>query len=258
MVVKKEQLLHYIHRTTRFVELDLLRGMAILVMVFLHVLWDLDYFGFMPLDRDIYQFQVIIPTLFFILMGICLVITTNKKHGFSNKELRTHLLSRGLWIFGLGMIITIATLLFMPDRPIFFGVLHCIGFSIILSIPLLRLKKYNIAIGFAIIIVGFVMGFYPVQDANLISLIIGIHPANIGHLTIDYFPLFPWFGASLIGVGLGNLLYKDGKRQFRFPDISRYKPIALFSWLGKHSLTIYLIHQPIIAGILGYIIPKFL
>ena len=257
MAVSKETLIRFTYRKLRFVELDLLRGFAIIGMVFLHILWDLDFFGILPLNRGIYQFQEIVPSIFFVLMGICLVITVNRRNTVSPRVLSKHLLFRGLWILGLGMIISLVTLIFIPDRPIFFGVLHCIGLSVILSIPLLRFKSYNIIFAAIIILAGIVIGFYPMENPTLAHLIVGIHQADVGKYTIDYFPLLPWFGVSLIGVALGNWLYKDGKRRFAFPDLSRYKPVALFSWLGKHSLTIYLIHQPIIYGLLRYL-PQWL
>ncbi|MHA1487713.1 MAG: heparan-alpha-glucosaminide N-acetyltransferase domain-containing protein, partial [Promethearchaeota archaeon] len=66
----------------------------------------------------------------------------------------------------------------------------------------------------------------------------------------DYFPLIPWFGATLVGIVLGSILYKDNKRRFYLPDLSKYKSFTMLSWVGKHSLAIYLFHQPVIAGML--------
>ena len=239
------------NRTSRFIELDIIRGCAIVSMIFLHFLWDLDYFGLVTLDENIYQFNKMISTVFFLMVGICLAITINKRQISSKQTAARHLLFRGLWIFGIGMIITVITLIFMPDRPILFGVLHCIGFSIILSVPFLKFKSYNIVFAAVIILAGFIVGLYPVENPTIIHLAIGFHQSDISRYTIDYFPLLPWFGISLLGVALGNWLYKDGKRQFLIPDIFEYKPVSIVSWLGKHSLLIYLLHQPVIAGVLG-------
>lgn len=237
--------------TSRFIELDILRGFAIAGMIFLHLLWDLDYFGIVPLNEDVYQFNKIVQPIFFILVGMCLTISINKKQISSERTMIKHLLFRGSWIFSLGMVITIITLIFMPDKPILFGVLHCIGLSIILSIPFLRFRSYNILFATAIILTGFLVGLYHVENPTVLYLAAGIHQAGIWEHTVDYFPLIPWFGVILLGIALGNWLYKDGKRQFLLPNISQYKPVFLFSWLGRHSLLIYLLHQPIIAGVLG-------
>lgn len=238
----------------RFIELDVLRGFAIILMVFLHILWDLDYFGLVPLNKNIYQFQIIIPTMFFLLVGMCLVVSKNKKldqPAHEQKKYNQHLILRGLKIFGFGMILTTITMIFIPDRPIIFGVLHCIGFSIILSIPFLKFKSYNILFATLIILMGVVIGQYAVANPTVLHQVVGLHQANVWAYTIDYFPLLPWFGVTLLGIALGDILYKDNKRRFRLPDLSKYKPVSVFSWMGKHSLAIYLLHQPVIAGVLS-------
>ena len=99
--------------------------------------------------------------------------------------------------------------------------------------------------------IGFLFSQYTIKNPTFFHLAVGLHQTNIAQYTIDYFPLFPWFGACLFGTVLGNLLYKGHERRFWIPDISKYKSITMFSWLGKHSLTIYLLHQPIIAGALS-------
>jgi uncharacterized membrane protein len=235
----------------RFIELDLLRGFAIIFMVFLHIIWDLDYFGIMPLNQNIYQFQKIVPSIFFILVGVCLAVTYNRsiKKQDNDKKTHIHLIIRGLKILNLGIIISIGTMIFIPDRPIFFGVLHFIGVSIILSVPFLKLKNYNIAFAPLLILMGILFNNIIVEDPTLLHLVLGIHQSNIGQFTIDYFPLLPWFGVVLLGISLGNIIYCNGEqRRFRLPDLSRYRSVTTISWLGKNSLSIYLIHQPIIAG----------
>lgn len=242
------KLTHKTH-SYRFIELDILRGSAIAIMIFFHTLWDLNYFGLIQIDTSVYQYNKIFSPIFFLLVGICLAISINKRQ--TKSELTKHLLIRGLWVFGLGMILTAITLLFVPDKPIFFGVLHCIGLSIILSTLFLRFKTYNIIFATAIILAGIIIESYPIKNPTVFHLAIGLHQSGVWRYTIDYFPLFPWFGVCLFGIAIGNLLYKDNKRRFIIPDISKYKPAKMFSWLGQHSLAIYLLHQPIIAGALS-------
>lgn len=233
----------------RFVELDFLRGFAITHMIILHLLWDLDYYKILPLNSLVQQTNVIVQVTFFIIVGICLAITFDKK-ARNPKKLYKHLLKRGLWIFSLGMTITAITLIFMPERPILFGVLHCIGLCIILSIPFLKLRQWNQPIALTMIVTGIILGTYTIQNPSVFHLLIGMHQANVWTYTIDYFPLFPWLGVCLLGISIGSILYKDNKRGFYLPDISKYLPVKFLSWFGRHSLTIYLVHQPAIAGFL--------
>ena len=241
------------NKSDRFIELDVLRGLAIIYMISFHFLWDLDYYGVRSLNAQMWQFKEIGAPVFFILVGICLVVSKNKnsiKPSSEQKKYNQHLILRGLKIFGLGMIITIVTMIIIPNRPVLFGVLHCIGLSIILCIPFLRFKSYNILFAILLILTGFLLGQYTIENPTVFHLALGLHQANIWSYTIDYFPLFPWFGVTLLGIALGDILYKDNKRRFIFPDLSKYKPVYMFSWMGQHSLTIYLLHQPLIAGVL--------
>jgi len=233
----------------RFIELDLLRGFAISVMILFHFLWDLDYFGIVRLNKAMYNSNVIFQALFLVLVGITLAVKSNK-HQENPSETYKQIMRHGLLIFSLGMVITAVTLIVMPERPVLFGILHCIGLSIILCAVFLRFKTYNIIFAGVIITAGFIIGHYHVTHPTIIHLMFGLHQTNVWRYTIDYFPLLPWFGVTLLGVGIGNILYKDNKRRFKMPDLTNYKPITMVSWLGKHSLAIYLFHQPIIAGAL--------
>ena len=238
------------NQSQRFIELDILRGFAILFMIILHLFWDLDYFGILPLNKNLYSLNIIVPVIFFLLVGICLAVN-NTKYQNQSKTMYLRTIRRGLWIFNLGMLFTFLTSIFLPDKPILFGVLHCIGCCIILSMLLLRLKSTNVILAVLIIISGLALSlFFTSENPNMVELASGIHESNVGAHTIDYFPILPWFGVCLLGITLGNILYKDNKRRYPLPDLSKYKPAKIFSWLGQHSLLIYLFHQPIIAGIL--------
>jgi uncharacterized membrane protein len=238
--------------STRFIELDVIRGFALMFMIVLHLMWDLDYFGILKLNAEFYQSNVIVQVLFFSIVGVCQSLKSNYENLTDDqRRIKTKkMATRGLYIIGCGMLISIATFIVMPDRPIFFGVLHCIGLSILLSIPLIRLKEKSILIALPCIVGGIILGNIPVQDPNYLQLIIGLHQTDIMRYTIDYFPILPWFGVTMLGVAIGSLLYKNNTRQFRFPELSANKPAKFCSWCGRHTLSIYLIHQPLIAGVL--------
>jgi len=241
-------------QSQRFIELDILRGFAILFMIILHLFWDLDYFGILPINKNFYSLNIIVPVIFFLLVGICQSVNNNKYRN-QPRKMYFRTIQRGLWILNLGMLFTLLTAVFLPDRPILFGVLHCIGCCMILSTLLLRFKSTNVILASLIIVSGLALGlFFTTENPNMVELAAGIHEADIAAHTIDYFPILPWFGICLLGITLGNILYKDNKRRFPLPDLSKYKPTKLFSWLGQHSLVIYLVHQPIIAGCLTLVL----
>jgi len=242
----------------RFIEIDMLRGLAILLMVFGHLLWDLDHFGISPINNTLYStLQGFVPHLFFVLVGMGIIVSKKKienKPNIDENLFYKRLILRGLKIFGLGMILTIGSFIVMPDTPVYFGVLHCIGLSVILTAPFLKYRNFNVLFVFLFITGGYMISQINFQNPSLIHLTVGFHPTNVWKYTVDYFPLLPWFGFTLAGIAAGDILYCGDKRRFRMPDISKYKPAKLFSWMGKHSLGIYLIHQPIIAGAISVFI----
>ena len=149
-------------------------------------------------------------------------------------------------IFSFGLLITLITYIYPHEGFIIFGILHCIGLSIMLSYPFLRRNTYNLEIGVILIIVGLLLQYILVDFPWL--LWVGIRPTPF--YTLDYFPLLPWFGVVLLGTVLGQKLYQKNKRRF---DLVAKAPntIARFlCLLGRHSLFIYLVHQPILIGII--------
>jgi uncharacterized membrane protein len=128
-----------------------------------------------------------------------------------------------------------------------FGVLHCIGLSIILAYPLIRFRFPALVLGILCIIVGLVLLTTVTVDYPWL-LWLGVVPMNF--VTLDYFPLLPWFGVVLIGIFLGNSLYKNNTRTLPLNDYSKFSAICGLCFLGRHSLIIYLLHQLVIIGLL--------
>jgi len=244
----------------RFIELDLLRGLAIILMIFGHFLWDLDYFGLVPINSAFYSLlQKIVPPMFFIIVGMSLIASFNKKQRTVGEEKKyfEKMIIRGLKIFNLGMFLTIGSIIAIPGQPVYFGVLHCIGLSIVLSMIFLKYRVYNFIFGFSFVLIGLLFAGLHVSNPTILHFVIGIHPPEVWRYTVDYFPLLPWFGITLLGLAIGDMIYCEDKRRFKIPDLSKYKPAKIFSWIGRHSLEIYLIHQPIIAGAL-YVFVRFM
>ncbi len=82
------------------------------------------------------------------------------------------------------------------------------------------------------------------QRRHLWLLRLGLRPPAL--YQADCFPLLPWFGVVLVGMSIGQLLYPDGRRRFELPSLGTYSVLQKTAWMGRHSLTIYLAHQPIL------------
>jgi len=237
-------------QSNRFWEIDFLRGIATIMMISYHILFDLNFFDIYSINLHSFPFRLFlypIGTTFLLLVGISLTLSyARAQQTISTEQLPIKFLLRGLKIFGFGMIITIITWILIPDAFIIFGILHCIGISIILAYPFLQLRIANLFIGIVFILLGIVLRTMVFEFNWLLWL--GFPPTDFS--TIDYFPLLPWFGVVLIGIFIGRTLYPGYNRKFELPDLSAYKLINFLCFLGKHSLVIYLLHQPILVGII--------
>jgi uncharacterized membrane protein len=127
-----------------------------------------------------------------------------------------------------------------------FGILHLIGISIILAYPVIKLRYENLVLGIVFVALGMFINKVTVGFPWLLWL--GLMPARF--YSIDYFPLLPWFGVVLIGVFLGNSLYPHYTRNFNLHDFSNFAVMRFLSFLGRHSLFIYLVHQPVLITVL--------
>jgi uncharacterized membrane protein len=229
---------------SRYGEIDLVRGIAIIMMILFHMVFDLYFFRIFPVDVSFgfwRYFALATASLFLLIVGISLTISrarvASTKSGY---QLALKFVYRGAGIFLLGLLVTLCTWLFLKEGFIVFGILHLIGISIIISPLFFRFKKINIVLGFLCIFIGFI---FATMNGPIWLLPIGIHPATFW--SVDFEPIFPWFGIVLIGMGLGEFLYPEGVRRFTLPQIPKIfmKPLA---FMGRHSLIIYLVHQPII------------
>lgn len=245
----------------RYYELDLVRGIAICVMVAFHFSWDLQFFSiispafFEQYIRPIYN----LAAVFVLLVGAGLTISYRRAVQARVRELDIfkRFLVRGVVIFAIGMGITLVFLignrLNIISGTVDFGILHLVGFSIVAAFPFVRFGLPNLVLGLAVLLVGYIyidVNMPTIEGPWLVWL--GIHSPN--YVSQDYFPLLPWFGWVLVGVGLGNLLYlpPDGRR-FKIPDISNWHGVRQLTIIGRNSLLIYIVHQPILFPIVWFI-----
>ncbi len=230
--------------------MDFVRGVATIMMITFHFMFDLNFFHIKTFNFDsigLKIFRLSIPILFLILVGMSLTISYSRVRELPKKKRFLKYLKRGSKIFSYGMLITVSTFMFLKEGTIIFGILHLIGLSIILAYPFLGFKYLNLFLGFSIIVLTPLIN--GIESNSYFLLPFGIYPSTF--YSLDYFPIFSWFGIVLIGIYLGNQLYPNGKRRINVFEIKHFL-IDFIKTLGRNSLVIYLIHQPVI--ILGLIL----
>ncbi len=224
----------------RYLEIDFARGIAVTLMIVYHFAFDI-YF---PNYSRIIFFALPIASSFILISGICLYISYSRRKSFYR------FFKRGVKLFLLSLIITVLTFVLLEKGFIIFGILHFFALTSFLIYPFLKYiqnKFFYLLFGIFSIALGALFLNFSLNSYYFIWL--GITPKNF--FSFDYFPLFPWFGILLLGVFLGKIFYPNGKRSFS-SNLPNSKIVRAFSFLGKHSLLIYFLHQPIIILILSF------
>lgn len=240
--------------------LDAIRGIAIIAMVVYHALYDVtDIFGYnVPIFDYLTYLEPPFAGAFILLCGV------SSRYSHNNYK-------RGFEVLGLGLLVSVVTAVFIPSQAIHFGILTFMGVAIILfelikplvdkipKIPasiiyiFLFLITYNTA-RYSII------GIHNVLSFNLPTVLtttpwlypLGFPDRNF--FSADYFPLLPWFFIFILGTVVG-IPIKEGK----FPKWFYTMRVPFFAAAGRNTLLIYVLHQPIIYGLLclvSYFIQK--
>jgi len=216
----------------RFFALDVLRGTAIVLMVIFHFCFDLTAFAYADFNTagDIKWriFRAVIVSGFLLAVGMSSYLAYAQQIIWG-KFFRTLGL---LLISALG--ITAGSLLMYPDKWVYFGILHFIALALLLSLWFVRVPRLSLAVGVIMIIAYFVWGvdMYPLWQWSVERLSIPEHSTDLVSFT-------PWFGVVLIGI------YIMHKNMFGV-DIKHNRLTGPLGRLGRHSLIIYLLHQPIL------------
>lgn len=235
--------------TSRFHLVDALRGLAIVMMFSFHFSFDLNYFHF--IRTDFYHnpfwlnYRIVIVSTFLSVMGMSLYIA-------HHKGLQTQRYLRRLFILlACAGLVSLGSYLMFPRAMIFFGILHFIAAATILGLPFVRLYWTNLIAGIAIILIGSHVQdtFFDQRFLQWIGLM--THKP----ITEDYVPLFPWFGVVLLGIFFARWACTAR----HFPAFSQWQSpsrvVRGLRFAGRHSLLIYMVHQPIFIGCL-YLIHK--
>jgi uncharacterized membrane protein len=236
----------------RYWEIDVLRGIAVITMILFHTAFDLRFFGIAPLEISTGFWRILAYATagtFIFLVGVSLTISHARAEKRANEaSIYLRYLRRGLVIFAYGLCITAVTWTLMRPGTVVFGILHFIGIAIIIAPLFFRFKDANLVFGTGAILAGFALAG---TEGPLWLLWLGVHPAAFSSL--DYVPLLPWFGLVLFGLYCGRQLYPAGVRSFTI----RAEPVVLrpMTLIGRHSLLIYFLHQPVILFALFVLVP---
>ena len=221
--------------------IDALRGLAVIAMIGFHFTWDLGFFQMIDYDISFTPegrvLSHLIAGTFLFLVGVSLALA-------HRKAIETRAFLKLFFkIAGAAALVSLGTYFVMPEEWIFFGVLHCIALSSLLALPILR----------APLIIVFVSALLALSTPALIETPFFDRPDmfwlglnKILPRTNDYVPLLPWFGVVLMGVVTARLILA---REALGALLARpsFKPLML---MGRYALPIYLLHQPVLMGVL--------
>ncbi len=214
-------------KNIRYNSLDFLRGVAVVLMIFFHLFYDLDIFGYVDIDfsKDFFWYWLprLIVFLFMISMGMSLTLAHRKTLRARPYTLR--LLKVGI----CAIAISVTTFLMFKNNWVYFGTLHCIFFSTLIITPFIKRPHFSLFM------------FYFFMMLEVLNIQIPFYEMN--HAAMDYIPIWPWVGHSFLGV----FFVHYGIHEISLPTNSFTKVIF---FLGKKALPIYLIHQPIMYGII--------
>ena len=218
-------------KQTRIWELDALRGLCILGMVAVHLVFDLQ----IPTGKAFAFVQNWGGVLFFLLSGLCATL--------GNRPVR-----RGAMVLGAGLICTAVTLAgralgMLPDYMVIrFGVLHCLGACMLFWPVFRKLPVWLLAVlGAGLAVLGIYLTKCVMVEFSGFAWLGLLYPS---YSSADYFPLLPYLGFFLLGAVLGRLLY--AKKKSLLPQWETIWVFRALRWCGRHSLILYLLHQPLL------------
>lgn len=210
--------------------LDLIRGIAIIMMIAFHFIYDLNTFGFTEIPLFTHwagiAWRCLIVFLFLSAVGISLVIAHGKKLNLQK------FLKRLIYLGIAALLVSSGTYIMFPDGWVYFGILQLIWVSSIIAIGFINLPKTSLLIALLILFGS----LFNQPNLNIFTTILGPYlPAK----SVDYYPLFPWLSFVFIGIYLGHFPYYQKIFSIR---------IIWLEVIGRHALIIYLTHQIILFG----------
>lgn len=231
-------------RSFRFAAIDALRGGAVALMVAYHFCFDLGYYGWIQANFNGDPFwlrsRAFIVSLFLCVVGISLVLAN--RNGIDR---RAWLRRFGI-LAGCAALASASSYALFPRSWIFFGVLHFIAVASVLGLAFLRWPRLDLVMGIILVVVGLTveLPFFDQPGLQWLGLM------TYKPITEDYVPLMPWFGVVLIGLFLGRLALREKRLARLMAWRPKGAPGRSLVFAGRHSLLIYMLHQPLLLGVL--------
>ena len=228
---------------SRIAGLDALRGLAIIAMIVYHFCYDLRHFGLTRSDFEHDWWWLTARTLilssFLLIAGVSAVLAQRALPFVRSAR-------HAAIIAGAALLVSAGSWLMFPHSYIWFGVLHAIAVSLLLARPLVERPGLAAIVGITVIASGVTFAD-PAFDSRALGWI-GFMTAK--PVTEDYVPLFPWAGVLFVGVAAGHWLIHT-----HFAALAPLARLpAWLRWLGRHSLIVYLVHQPLMIGLLWLVV----
>ena len=231
----------------RFEFLDALRGLCCLLMVCYHHCYNLGMAGILSWN-EVFSFPIILLQLV-SSRGFILIAGVSSRLSRSN-------IRRGFLLIGCSAVVTIVSLWF--GTPIWFGILHFLGSSMLIyGLSDKFLRSVNEYVKASICIVLFVLTKFWLEDASAVEqwYLFPIGLITSGFSSADYYPIFPWIFLYLLGTCMGAPLVELRGRPYIESDrrIWQFAPLRFLRFIGRHSLAVYLLHQPILQLLLYFL-----
>lgn len=223
----------------RILWIDVIRGISILAMITFHFAFDMMYFGFAKSDL-IYQpdwrlFERMIAFSFLFIAGLSLSITHEAWINW-----KSFIRRYGMTAICAVLISTVTYILFGNDM-IRFGILHAISISGLISLLFLKLNSLSLVLLAAAIFLINTMMPKPLNGDYFWQWL--VHTTNTPN-SLDYRPIIPWITPFILGMA-SHQLFKNWGLLEKGKAVT-HRELSFLSWLGRNSLAIYLVHQPIL------------
>jgi uncharacterized membrane protein len=227
----------------RFDRLDALRGAAIVWMALFHLAFDLNHFGWISPKQNFYLDPLwtvqrsCIVSLFLFVAGLSLAVALHTGQGWPR------FWRRWAQVAGCAVLVSLGSAVMFPDSWISFGVLHGIAVMLVLARLAAPLGRALWPLG-ALCIALPVFVQHPFFDSRWTQW---VGPVTHKPVTEDFVPVLPWLGAMLFGLAAGRWLLTHRPGWLGGALAAPARPLAL---LGRWPLSFYMLHQPMLIGLL--------